>query len=93
MDKEKFEILDDLDLFLKILPQKITKNIENAFEDLIEIVLDLGRPPVIIYSDRKKTLENEIVSELDISFVLEKLGNVGDDNRAGIEKNIFIESL
>ena len=87
MDKEKFEILDDLDLFLKILPHKITKNIENAFEDLIEIVLDLGRPPVIIYSDRKKTLENEIVSELDISFVLEKLGNVGDDNRAGIEKN------
>ena len=48
MHKEKFEILDDLDLFLKILPQKITKNIENAFEDLIEIVLDLGRPPVII---------------------------------------------
>ena len=93
MDKEKFEILDDLDLFLKILPQKITKNIENAFEDLIEIVLDLGRPPVIIYSDRKKTLENEIVSELDISFVLEKLGNVGDDNRAGIEKTLHRISL
>ena len=93
MDKEKFEILDDLDLFLKILPHKITKNIENAFEDLIEIVLDLGRPPVIIYSDRKKTLENEIVSELDISFVLEKLGNVGDDNRAGIEKTLHRISL
>ena len=43
--------------------------------------------------DKDIVVENEIVSELDISFVLEKLGNVGDDNRAGIEKTLHRISL
>ena len=93
MFKENLEILDDLDLFLDILPKKITKNIEKQTEELIEVVLDIGRPPVIIYSNNKKTLENEIVTDLDLSFVLEKLGHVGDDNRAGIEKTLHRISL
>jgi stage III sporulation protein SpoIIIAA len=93
MFTENFEILDDLDLFLEILPKKITKNIEKKIHELIEVVLDLGRPPVVIYSDHKKTLESEIVSALDISFVLGKLGHVGDDNRAGIEKTLHRISL
>ena len=93
MFTENFEILDDLDLFLEIFPTKITRNIEKKAHELIEVVLDLGRPPVVIYSDHKKTIDNEIVSALDISFVLEKLGHVGDDNRAGIEKTLHRISL
>ena len=72
---------------------RISKNIEKQTEELIEVVLDMGRPPVIIYSNNKKTLENEIVTDLDLSFVLEKLGHVGDDNRAGIEKTLHRISL
>ena len=93
MIKENLEILDDLDLFLDILPKKITKNIDQQNQELIEVVMDIGRPPVIIYSKSKKTLDKEIVTDLDLSFVLEKLGHVGDDNRAGIEKTLHRISL
>lgn len=92
MFEENLEILDDIDLFLDILPKKITSNIDRD-KQLIEVVMDLGRPPVIIYSKNKKTLDKELVTDLDLSFVLEKLGHVGDDNRAGIEKTLHRISL
>ena len=92
MFEENLEILDDIDLFLDILPKKITSNIDRD-KQLIEVVMDIGRPPVIIYSKNKKTLDKELVTDLDLSFVLEKLGHVGDDNRAGIEKTLHRISL
>tara|TARA_B100001250_G_scaffold166026_1_gene142904 strand:- start:5793 stop:7391 length:1599 start_codon:yes stop_codon:yes gene_type:complete len=92
-DKDNLEILDDLNLFLKILPSKITNHIEVHDYELIEIVMDLGRPPIIIYSSHQKILHEFTVTLLDISFVLEKIGHVGDDNRAGIEKTLHRISL
>tara|TARA_B100000941_G_scaffold54123_1_gene34996 strand:- start:4264 stop:5862 length:1599 start_codon:yes stop_codon:yes gene_type:complete len=87
------EILDDLDLFLKILPSKIINHIDIHSHELIEIVMDIGRPPVIIYSSHQKILQDQTTTFLDISFVLEKIGHVGDDNRAGIEKTLHRISL
>ena len=72
-DKDNLEILDDLNLFLKILPSKITNHIEVHDYELIEIVMDLGRPPIIIYSSHQKILHEFTVTLLDISFVLEKI--------------------
>ena len=55
--------------------------------------MDIGRPPVIIYSSHQKILQDQTTTFLDISFVLEKIGHVGDDNRAGIEKTLHRISL
>ena len=57
-DMDNLEILDDLNLFLKILPSKITNHIEVHDYELIEIVMDLGRPPIIIYSSHQKILHD-----------------------------------
>tara|TARA_B110000438_G_scaffold26129_1_gene24759 strand:+ start:11330 stop:12928 length:1599 start_codon:yes stop_codon:yes gene_type:complete len=90
---EPIEILDDLNLFLNILPSKIKKHIKVHEYELIEVVMDLGRPPIIIYSSHQNIIEDEIVNLLDISLVLDKIGHVGDDNRAGIEKTLHRISL
>tara|TARA_B110000438_G_scaffold56961_1_gene57013 strand:- start:3303 stop:4901 length:1599 start_codon:yes stop_codon:yes gene_type:complete len=92
-DLEPIEILDDLNLFLSILPSKIKKYIKVHDFELIEVVMDLGRPPIIIYSSHQNILENETINLLDISSVLDKIGHIGDDNRAGIEKTLHRISL
>ena len=64
---EPIEILDDLNLFLSILPSKIKKNIDVREYELIEVVMDLGRPPIIIYSSHQNIIKDEIVNLLDIN--------------------------
>ncbi len=47
------EIVDDLDRLLEVLPQFVRETLEEQgnFDNLIEIVLDLGRRPEARYSN------------------------------------------
>jgi stage III sporulation protein AA len=53
--------------------------------DLVDIVLDLKRPPVIRFSASQEVWEDVVVSEDDIQYVVQHIGNFGKDNRAGLE--------
>jgi len=81
---------DGLTQLLDVLPAVVREKLErgNGFERLIEVVLDYGRPAEARYSDRVERLEDVIVSEKDIDFVIKSIGEFGSDNRAGIERTL-----
>jgi stage III sporulation protein SpoIIIAA len=84
------EITDDLDLLLDALPPHICKPLR-AREDnheLLEVVMDLGRLPEARYPNREVVLSDSEVTEADIEYVVSRIGEFGDDNRAGIERTL-----
>ena len=56
--------------------------------NLLEIVLDLGRLPEARYPDAAYDLGAESVTAEDIAYVVERIGQFGEDNRAGIERTL-----
>ena len=77
---------NDLDKLVEILPDKIRQHITyEKMEDVIEIVLDIGRPPEIRHSDGK--IEYIDVSDVcydDISYITSRVQEFTSDNRSGI---------
>ena len=77
------------DLFA-VLPPSVRKAIEDQPdpEDLLEVVLDLGRPPEARFANRDIHLGCTGVSRTDLDHVTARVGEFGDDNRAGIERTL-----
>jgi stage III sporulation protein SpoIIIAA len=84
------ESIDDLDALLAALPREIVDAVHALpeKEELIEVVLDLGRCPEARFPDSEVTLLEREISEADIAHVVEHIGTFGDDNRAGIERTL-----
>ncbi|MGB9695421.1 MAG: hypothetical protein ACPLZB_05500, partial [Caldisericaceae bacterium] len=80
----------DKQAFLAVLPEEIAKAIEetNNFQDLIEVVLDLGRRPEARFSNKTIYLRESPVTKKEIESVIGKVGSFDRDNRAGIEKTL-----
>ncbi len=83
-------VTDDLDLLLEALPPRIVESLHTPERrtDLLEVVMDLGRLPEARYPGREVVLSHEEVSEDDLQFVIDHIGDFGDDNRAGIERTL-----
>lgn len=83
-------ITDDLDALLDILPPHIRQILceQKDISELLEVVLDLGRPPEARFPSREPTLNQKEVDEADIDYVVSRIGSFGDDNRAGIERTL-----
>ena len=81
---------DDLELLLGVLPPSLRGSIEARPDNgrVIELVLDLGRPPEIRFPDRGEYLSEHPVSREDISYVVDRVGRFGKDNRAGIARTL-----
>lgn len=50
--------------------------------------MDLGRLPEARYPGHEVVLSHDEVTEDDIEYVIEHIGDFGDDNRAGIERTL-----
>lgn len=83
-------ITDDLDRLLAVLPPSVQGALAepNAREQLLEVVLDLGRVPEARYPGRAVALGEIPIERTDLALVLERLGSFGGDNRAGIERTL-----
>jgi stage III sporulation protein SpoIIIAA len=83
-------IMDDLELLLGVMPPAIRQAIEAGTdgEALVEIVLDLGRAPEARFAERGVELTGEVVTRQDIAYVVDRVGDFGKDNRAGIERTL-----
>jgi stage III sporulation protein SpoIIIAA len=83
-------VTDDLDLLLDALPPRIGEQLRAPERrvDLLEVVMDLGRLPEARYPGREVVLSREEVTEDDIQFVIDHIGEFGADNRAGIERTL-----
>ncbi len=84
------EITDDLDALMAILPEEIAKAVkkQNNSDDLLEIILDLGRIPTSRLVTGEFVLSDTEVTREDIDSVVEKLGDIDADNRAGLERTL-----
>jgi stage III sporulation protein SpoIIIAA len=83
-------LTDDLDLLLRVLPPRLRSGLEppERREDLLEIVIDLGRLPEARYPGRAEELSREPVTHEDLQHVVARVGRFGKDNRAGIERTL-----
>jgi stage III sporulation protein SpoIIIAA len=83
-------ITDNLDDLLNVLPPEITlelKKIDRS-DDLLEVILDLGRVPTARYVGEEITLNEREVTAEDIDFVVTRIGVFDADNRAGLERTL-----
>ncbi len=84
------KITDDLQALLAVLPSEINNAVVRAgnTDNLIEIVLDLGRFPMARFADGEAQLSEVEVSRADIDFVVDRIGDFDADNRAGLERTL-----
>jgi stage III sporulation protein SpoIIIAA len=84
------EITDDLEALLEILPPDTNRKLagQEDVRDLIEVVLDLGRLPEARFPKREMELAAREIQEGDIDYVVARVGEFGEDNRAGIERTL-----
>lgn len=77
---------NDLDKLTEVLPDKVKRYISyEKMEDVIEIVLDIGRTPEIRHAGgRIEYLGDEIVSDDDIGYITSRIQEFTSDNRSGI---------
>ena len=83
-------ITDDLDALLAILPPDISKAVTdtNDSDNLLEVILDLGRIPTARYTTGEVVLSQQEVTKDTIDFVDERVGEFDADNRAGLERTL-----
>ncbi|MBC7224035.1 MAG: AAA family ATPase [Anaerolineae bacterium] len=86
----KQQITDDLEALLAVLPPRVRQALEeaNRGDQLLEVVLDLGRVPEARFLDHELTLSEDEVTEEDIQYVLERISDFDADNRAGIARTL-----
>jgi stage III sporulation protein SpoIIIAA len=84
-------ITSNIDLLLDTLPGHIRASIEQGPDDkenLLEIIMDLGRLPEARYRGRERFLSDREVTQDDIDYVIQRIGVFGEDNRAGIPRTL-----
>jgi stage III sporulation protein SpoIIIAA len=87
--KKDSTVLEDIRLLVATLPAGLQAVLQKLpIEQLIEVVMDLGRTPEARFPDKVVRLSEKPVSHEDISHVLAMSGEFTDDNRAGIERTL-----
>ena len=84
------EITDDLEALLDVLPSHVRDPLYQREDrhELLEVVLDLGRLPEARFLGLELVLADKEVSQEDLEYVTSRIGEFGDDNRAGIERTL-----
>ena len=88
--QEHQKITDDLDLLLDVLPKHISDRVRELddSENLLEIVMDLGRLPTARFVEREIVLSDKEISYEDIQSITADISEFDADNRAGIERTL-----
>ena len=83
-------ITDNLDVLLNVLPPQVAHQLTviNRSDDLLEVILDLGRNPTARFIDWEEILSQQEVTHADIDYVVERISTFDTDNRAGMERTL-----
>ncbi len=81
---------DEIELLIGVLPDELQDRVREIArrDDLIEIVLDLGRNPQIHTAHSTTLFDDLETTEAHIQAVVARIGDFGEDNRAGIERTL-----
>lgn len=84
------KITDDLDLLLAVLPPHISEKVRklNDSDNLLEIVMDLGRLPTARFVQREVVVSDQEITYDDINTITKSISDFDADNRAGIERTL-----
>ena len=83
-------VRQELELMLDVVPERVAAALRQREDlaDLLEVVLDLGRAPEARFISGDAPLSADEVNADDLQAVIQRLGEFGDDNRAGIERTL-----
>ena len=83
-------VLDDLELLIDALPLRIATPLRarEDLRELLEVVLDLGRVPEARFPYQTVIIDPVEITDADLEYVVERLGQFGGDNRAGITRTL-----
>ena len=81
---------DDLEKLIENLPFFLQEHLnQHASKDqLIEIILDLGRRPAARFVTGSEYLSRKIISWQDIDYITKRISKFSNENRAGIERTL-----
>ncbi len=87
---EKKKITDDLQALMSVLPPLISQAVAqfNDNDNLLEVIMDLGRVPTARFVDREVELSKVEVSHEELDYVVKRIGEFDTDNRAGLERTL-----
>ena len=80
----------ELELLLNVLPQRVVDALHSRddLDELLEVVLDLGRVPEARFVSSDVPLSEDGVTSEDLDHIVREIGAFGDDHRAGIERTL-----
>lgn len=83
-------INNDLEKLIENLPFFLQENLNqhSSKNQLIEIVLDLGRRPEARFTSGPEYLSQKIISWQDIDYMTKRISKFSNENRAGIERTL-----
>ncbi len=83
-------ITDDIHELKRVLPLHLTAKLDSIgnIDDLLEVVLDLGRIPTARYISGEVPLSESEVTRDELDTIVESIGAFDADNRAGIERTL-----
>ena len=86
----KMNVNNDLKKLIENLPFFIQEqlNQHTSKDQLIEIVLDLGRRPEARFISGPKYLSQKIISWQDLDYITKRISKFSNENRAGIERTL-----
>ncbi|MEN6363121.1 MAG: single-stranded DNA-binding protein, partial [Bacteroidales bacterium] len=83
-------ITDDLEAMLDVFPTDIAQSVQSKdnFDNLLEVILDLGRLPSARFVDGEIALLQRDITQEDLDYVTGRIGDFDADNRAGMERTL-----
>ncbi len=83
----------DLKRLLRVLPGRITERLNGAGADMVELALDLGKPPAVRYAQGFRMLAVDPVEKDDIRYIIDRVGMFRRNNRAGVDGTLHRVSV
>jgi stage III sporulation protein SpoIIIAA len=83
-------VKDDLEKLIESLPSFLQEHLNRHVhkDQLIEIVLDLGRRPEARFVNGPEYLSQKIISWQDIEYTTKRISKFSNENRAGIDRTL-----
>jgi len=86
---------DDLALLLRCLPPRIRAGVNGLGNDLVEIAIDIGRPPIARFASSFRVLDPKPIDRDELSYVIDLVGAFKQQrhHRAGLNGTLHRLSL
>src|SRR5438132_14176673 len=70
-------ITDDLEALMTVIPTELCERLRqlDRSDELLEVILDLGRVPTARYLDGEVVLSDHEVSRADLDYTITRIGN------------------